>query len=255
MLTPFIARQMVRGPGTPTRMAGVLDWIHMKPELEPPFAFAAEAAEELPARLTPRRPPAQARSRATVDVIVEAAIQVLADQGYARLTTTRVAKRAGVSVGTLYQYFPGKPAIMAAVESRYLDAISREVIDAAQAAHGLPLADAVEKIVRAFVAVKQRHADAARALRPFIAEEAGDVLARAALRRVVEALAVLLASVSDAAIVEPEQTAAIVAAAVEGPVSFAMRDAPDWLSRPSSADELTAIALGYLRLRCGPVVA
>jgi AcrR family transcriptional regulator len=224
----------------------------MKRELEPPFAFAVE---ELPARLTPRRPPAQARSRVTVDVILEAAIQVLADQGYARLTTTRVAKRAGVSVGTLYQYFPGKAALMAAVESRYLDAISREVIEAAHDARGLPLADAVGEIVRAFLAVKLRHADAARALRPFIAEEAGDVLARAALRRVVEALAALLASVPDAVIVEPEQTAAIVAAAVEGPVSFALRDSPEWLSRPSSADELTAIALGYLRIRCAPVIA
>jgi hypothetical protein len=55
--------------------------------------------------------------------------------------------------------------------------------------------------------------------------------------------------VSDAVIEEPGETAAIVAAAVEGPLSFAIRDSPEWLSRPSSADELTAIALGYLRLR------
>ena len=54
--------------------------------------------------LNPRKKPAQSRSKVTVDAIFEATIQVLLADGLQRLTTTRVAERAGVSVGTLYQY-------------------------------------------------------------------------------------------------------------------------------------------------------
>src|SRR4051794_24665457 len=56
--------------------------------------------------LEPRKSPVQARSNASVDAILEATVQVLLQVGKERLTTTRVAARAGVSVGTLYQYFP-----------------------------------------------------------------------------------------------------------------------------------------------------
>ncbi len=67
-----------------------------------------------------RRRPRQARSRATYDSILEAAVQVLARDGAAGLTTNRVAQRAGVSIGTLYQYFPDKAAIVLAAAQREL---------------------------------------------------------------------------------------------------------------------------------------
>jgi AcrR family transcriptional regulator len=62
-----------------------------------------------------RKFPKQARARATIDAIIEASVQLLLDRGYDRFTTARVAERAGVSVGSLYQYFPNKAALMAAV--------------------------------------------------------------------------------------------------------------------------------------------
>src|SRR5215470_16463733 len=70
--------------------------------------------------LTPRKSPRQDRSIATVDAIFEATIQVLLSDGVSRLNTTRVAHRAGVSVGTLYQYFPNKQALLFAVLDRHL---------------------------------------------------------------------------------------------------------------------------------------
>lgn len=60
------------------------------------------------ARKHPRRKAKQERARQTVDAILEGAAQVLLREGYARATTNRIAERAGVSVGTLYQYFDGK---------------------------------------------------------------------------------------------------------------------------------------------------
>jgi AcrR family transcriptional regulator len=67
-----------------------------------------------------RRKPVQRRSIQTVDAIVEAAAQVFQSHGYAAGTTNRIAERAGVSIGTLYQYFPDKDAILVALVERHL---------------------------------------------------------------------------------------------------------------------------------------
>jgi len=69
------------------------------------------------ARISSRKQPQQARSTELVAAILEAAIQVLAKEGAARFTTARVAEKAGVSVGSLYQYFPNKAAILFRLQS------------------------------------------------------------------------------------------------------------------------------------------
>lgn len=74
-----------------------------------------------------RKQPTQARSRATVDVILDAASRVLIQDGYEKLSTNRVAKLAGVSVGSLYQYFPGKRALVGAVLERHVERITAEL--------------------------------------------------------------------------------------------------------------------------------
>ncbi len=67
------------------------------------------------------RKPSQARSRATVEAILEGASQVLRAEGLEGCGTTKIAKRAGVSVGTLYQYFPNKEAVFDELIDRLLD--------------------------------------------------------------------------------------------------------------------------------------
>jgi len=70
---------------------------------------------------SPRNQPRQPRSRATVAVILDAAIRVLDREGWDALTTSRVAEVAGVSVGTLYQYFADRDDIVAALQDRELE--------------------------------------------------------------------------------------------------------------------------------------
>jgi AcrR family transcriptional regulator len=70
-------------------------------------------------RLKPRTQAKQVRSRETVEAIVEAAAQVFERYGYAAGTTNRIAERAGVSIGSLYQYFPGKDAILVELIRRH----------------------------------------------------------------------------------------------------------------------------------------
>ena len=67
----------------------------------------------------PRKSASQKRSRLTVDALLEATTRVLVKEGYDKATTNRIAAVAGVSIGSLYQYFPGKEALVAAVIERH----------------------------------------------------------------------------------------------------------------------------------------
>ncbi len=69
-------------------------------------------------RPTPRKQPRQARAVTTMESIVEAAARILEDEGHANFSTNAVARRAGVSIGSLYQYFPSKDAIVGALLCR-----------------------------------------------------------------------------------------------------------------------------------------
>jgi AcrR family transcriptional regulator len=100
-------------------------------------------------QLKPRKRPSQARSKATVEAILVAAAQIFRRQGYAGATTDRIAERAGVSVGSLYQYFPNKDAILVALTERHVDAgfaLVRELL-----AETLSDVPALEPLLRRFV--------------------------------------------------------------------------------------------------------
>lgn len=92
-----------------------------------------DAVKDTPLRKG-RRNPRQQRSRFTVDVVLDAVTVVLKRHGPDAVTTNRICEAAGVSIGSLYQYFPDKQAIFRALHQRHVDEVSR-VIDSALAAH------------------------------------------------------------------------------------------------------------------------
>lgn len=96
-------------------------------------------SKPLPKALRARKQPAQARSSVTVETILEAAARVLDRQGLEAYNTNRVAEAAGVSVGSLYQYFPGKDALSAALIARSATSLAADVTRAAVAAADMPL--------------------------------------------------------------------------------------------------------------------
>ena len=71
-----------------------------------------------------KKQPTQGRAKATVEALLDSAAQLLASEGYAAVSTNRVAERAGVSIGSLYEYFPNKQALIAEALARAL----REVV-------------------------------------------------------------------------------------------------------------------------------
>lgn len=111
-----------------------------------------------PAPLTPRKRPRQARSTATLDAIFEATIQVLLVDGMRALTTTRVAERAGVSVGTMYQYFPHKQSLIYALNERYLKALAEKVEATCQVHAGRPVSQILEALIETYWRAKTEQA-------------------------------------------------------------------------------------------------
>jgi len=97
----------------------------------------------------PRKSASQDRSRATVDALLEATTRVLLKEGYDRASTNRIAEVAGVSIGSLYQYFPSKEALVAAVIDRHTQEISAVTRQALVKAAALP----IEAAAREFVSV------------------------------------------------------------------------------------------------------
>jgi AcrR family transcriptional regulator len=107
--------------------------------------------------IKPRKVASQERSRATVDALVEATARILVKEGFDKASTNRIADVAGVSIGSLYQYFPGKEALVAAVIERH----QQEIMQTVRGELAEVLAQPVEKAVRQLitVAVKAHRVD------------------------------------------------------------------------------------------------
>ncbi|HEX7726589.1 MAG TPA: TetR/AcrR family transcriptional regulator [Rhizomicrobium sp.] len=100
----------------------------------------------------PRKDASQERSRATVDALLEATARILVREGFDRASTNRIADVAGVSIGSLYQYFPSKEALVAAVIERHQQDIRQVIQGELEKAAMLPIEQGVRMLVA--VAVK-----------------------------------------------------------------------------------------------------
>jgi AcrR family transcriptional regulator len=194
-------------------------------------------------RRSPRKKPAQTRSKQTVDALVTAAARILERDGYARANVNRIAAKAGVSVGSLYQYFPTKEALAAAVARKLSDDMLAVFRDGLAETALLPFEETIRAVamrtVRAF-RVNPRLRDVITSELPENALASTDFD-----RELAKAIEAYLAFHRDR--VRPTNLAlavAIVMAAVEGAAkAAALRGDADEIV----ADELTHLIAGYLR--------
>lgn len=164
----------------------------------------------------PTKTPIQERSAVTVRSITEATIQVLHEFGLDRLTTTRVAERAGVSVGTLYQYYPNKQSLLFGLLEKHMDGVSAEIEAACEAARGKPLLQMLEEVVNTFVAAKLSRTDIAIALYRISGEIGGPAIVRRTVERSRRALAEMIASAPDLTLPPDEFAIEVLYAAMAG---------------------------------------
>ncbi len=114
--------------------------------------------------LRPRKVPTQPRAIATVDALVEATARILVDDGLHGVSTNRIAEVAGVSVGSLYQYFPSKEALVMAVVERHANNVVTLLSDAFAQALQEPLPVAIDQLVSAIVDVHDQQPELQHAI-------------------------------------------------------------------------------------------
>lgn len=166
--------------------------------------------------LQPRKLPVQARSTASVDAILEATIQVLLSVGKERLTTTRVAARAGVSVGTLYQYFPNKSALLQAALRRHMEDVMEAVEQVCKDQEGNTLRQMATALITAFLTAKMRDAKTSVALYSISSDVDGAKIVQKMGVRVNKAIAAMLKTSCQPLGKDPQLIASIVQGAMAG---------------------------------------
>jgi AcrR family transcriptional regulator len=104
----------------------------------------------------PRKKPRQERSLVTYDAILEAATRIFGERGYAGATTNDIAELAGVSIGSLYQYFPNKDALIGALQSHHKNEIAAAVETVLEAAPDRSIRESVAALVGVWFAIHLR---------------------------------------------------------------------------------------------------
>lgn len=199
-----------------------------------------------PARLQPRKTPRQARSTATIEAIHTATIQVLLADGPTRLTTTRVAERAGVSVGTMYQYYPHKQALLFAILERQLARVEGAMLAVADRLAGCRLDAIAHGLAEAWLDAKTADIDASRAIYGIaagfdIAERMGQ-----GAQRLQQAIGRLLATASDAHVPDLDAAAFMLLAMLGGSARAIMEPGASERDLACLRRELPRACKGYL---------
>jgi AcrR family transcriptional regulator len=201
----------------------------------------------VPSAIQPRKTPIQQRSTLTVDAILEATIQVLLAVGKERLTTTLVAARAGVSVGTLYQYFPNKSALLQACLRRHVEGVRHAIEDACLQNRSRSLLEMGSALVAAYLAAKMRNVRESAALYAVSSDVDGAAIAKASSDRTRRAVTELFATAEEGLTKDPAVIASVVLAAHNG-ISRRLLESkhPERHFAPLR-DELIVLVQAYLR--------
>jgi AcrR family transcriptional regulator len=197
---------------------------------------------------TKRRTPRQARAEETVAAILEGAAQILEAGGLAAFTTNAVAGRAGVSIGTLYQYFADKNALIHALALRELQAALTRVRQALRGEIDPSPEGRVRAMVRAIVTAFRGRQRARKAvLQAILSQSAG--------RELLEPVAIFLAEAEGKIGQQPQRVFAaldhqqlfVVSRALMGAIRAAVLEEQSFLRTPEFEDELVRLVMAYLR--------
>jgi len=201
-----------------------------------------------------RKTPVQARSTVTVEAIAEATIQVLLHAGLERMTTTRVAARAGVSVGTLYQYYPNKQALLFAVLQAHLDKVGAALEEACRVSQNQPLNEMVRTVVEAFVDAKMERPDISVALYQIAAGVGGDTLVDRNRRRWQKTMEEVVGTASDASFAELSFAVRMMIAAMAGTTRAVLEAGASAASVRHLRRHLVVLCQAYLAAVMDPAV-
>jgi len=205
-----------------------------------------------------RKAPRQERSRAVVADILEAAAWTFAELGYARATTNRIAERAGVSVGSLYQYFDGKDALLARLLADHHEQVHAVVAPALVrlADPAQPLDGTIRTLFRELVAVHTAHPTIARALSESVLRQSatlGDGRPDEHGEAQFDATVAALAARGDVRRGDHRVMAALLTNISTQLSRWLVHDAPEALDRAVMLEETVQLIVRYLSAPAGAV--
>ncbi len=185
-----------------------------------------------------------------VAALLEATARILAADGWAALTTNRVARQAGVSVGSLYQYFPNKEALVAGLIERWVDETGERLVEQARSLAELPVERCVHHIVQSALAASREGEPLFRSvlaqLPPTGALEPFERLNR----RLADALADWIAHRrSELEVEDPSLAAYVLVTALDGAIDHALLFRPELLDSQRFARQLEHLVAGCLGMR------
>jgi AcrR family transcriptional regulator len=193
--------------------------------------------------LKARKEPAQGRSEILVASVLEAAARVLEREGWEAFTVARVCEVAGVSPGSLYQYFPSKDAIAYALLRRHAEEVVGAVSQALTRHASSPVDQLVDHTVGAFVDAHRSHPRMHARLGAHVARRAGPGLEDDLLVSATDVLQAVMARRRDElGERDPEVVAFLLVHAIEGAVHAAARRQPELLERPAFVQGLQQMA-------------
>ena len=198
-------------------------------------------------RTTPRKHPRQDRSRVTVDTILEATARVLVKHGFDGLTTNGVAAAAGVSIGSLYQYFPNKEALVGALFERHIEEMNAAVLAELTAVAELPMAAAVRRVIELTIRAHSIDPELHRMLTeqlPRVGRFAKLREADALTHRMVTGILTLRQR--ELAIRDPDMASYVIVSAIEAIIHRAALLDHARLRDPKLIDEATLLVTRYL---------
>ena len=220
-----------------------------KPSARPPKGAKKGPKKGASAKQGTRRQPKQERSKALVDAILTATAQLLRELGSEQVTTNKIATRAGVSIGSLYQYFPNKAELYTALAERHVERLEGVLMPLLRRFGETPDLDLVHALVESLMIMESTdgrlHAELLRlSLWSLTSEVITDFRQRA------EALlAQLLRERADALprpLADPELSARILVRALGGVLDTQLYEHPEGLADPALHAELTALVGAYL---------
>lgn len=200
-------------------------------------------------KTTPRKRPRQTRSKATVETILEATARVLIAEGFDGLTTNAVAEAAGVSIGSLYQYFPNKEALVAAMIEHHLDTKNAITMSELQRVATLPLAQAVRVMIEHTIENYRKQPELKRVLIeqvPRVGRMGKAAALHAGTQQMISAL--FTARRAELAVRDPDTAAFVVMSSIEAICQKAALFQPARLRDPALVEEATLMVTRYLGL-------
>jgi AcrR family transcriptional regulator len=195
-----------------------------------------------------RRRPTQERSSVTVDSVLQAAAELFCDPGYDRASTNRIAERAGVSIGSLYQYFANKEAILAALLERHHREV-HAVVDASLAEledPEIPLADGLGSLLTRLVDLHAADPELTRVLTEEVPHLAHGSPETDEVDHYVSRVVEMLRRRPEVEVVDPGISATLVVTTVEALTRWLVHGAPPHVDRTACIREAVHMLAGYL---------